>query len=83
MKRTVNFLGFYAFGWEFPKEWSKNVSSEGPSKFVSLVQDANPSMTEFSEVKNTNETNGMEHGIVYRRKISSKLTSNSQISTKS
>lgn len=60
------------FGWEFPKEWSKNVSSEGPSKFVSLVQDANPSMTEFAEVKNTNETNGMEHGIVYRRKISSK-----------
>lgn len=68
----ITFWVSMPFGWEFPKEWSKNVSSEGPSKFVSLVQDANPSMTEFSEVKNTNETNGMEHGIVYRRKISSK-----------
>lgn len=68
----ITFWVSMPFGWEFPKEWSKNVSSEGPSKFVSLVQDANPSMTEFAEVKNTNETNGMEHGIVYRRKISSK-----------
>lgn len=71
-KEQLTFWVSMPFGWEFPKEWSKNVSSEGPSKFVSLVQDANPSMTEFSEVKNTNETNGMEHGIVYRRKISSK-----------
>lgn len=68
----ITFWVSMPFGWEFPKEWSKNVSSEGPSKLVSLVQDANPSMTEFAEVKNTNETNGMEHGIVYRRKISSK-----------
>lgn len=71
-KEQLTFWVSMPFSWEFPKEWSKNVSSEGPSKFVSLVQDANPSMTEFSEVKNTNETNGMEHGIVYRRKISSK-----------
>lgn len=71
-KEQLTFWVSMPFNWEFPKEWSKNVSSEGPSKFVSLVQDANPSMTEFSEVKNTNETNGMEHGIVYRRKISSK-----------
>lgn len=71
-KEQLTFWVSMPFGWEFPKEWSKNVSSEGPSKFVSLVQDANPSMTEFAEVKNTNETNGMEHGIVYRRKISSK-----------
>lgn len=71
-KEQLTFWVSMPFGWEFPKEWSKNVSTEGPSKFVSLVQDANPSMTEFSEVKNTNETNGMEHGIVYRRKISSK-----------
>lgn len=71
-KEQLTFWVSMPFGWEFPKEWPKNVSSEGPSKFVSLVQDANPSMTEFSEVKNTNETNGMEHGIVYRRKISSK-----------
>jgi len=71
-KEQLTFWVSMPFGWEFPKEWSKNVSTEGPSKFVSLVQDANPSMTEFTEVKNTNETNGMEHGIVYRRKISSK-----------
>lgn len=71
-KEQLTFWVSMPFGWEFPKEWSKNVSTEGPSKFVSLVQDANPSMTEFAEVKNTNETNGMEHGIVYRRKISSK-----------
>lgn len=71
-KEQLTFWVSMPFSWEFPKEWSKNVSTEGPSKFVSLVQDANPSMTEFSEVKNTNETNGMEHGIVYRRKISSK-----------
>ena len=70
-KEQLTFWVSMPFGWEFPKEWSKNVSTEGPSKFVSLVQDANPSMTEFTEVKNTNETNGMEHGIVYRRKISS------------
>ena len=69
-KEQLTFWVSMPFGWEFPKEWSKNVSTEGPSKFVSLVQDANPSMTEFTEVKNTNETNGMEH--VYRRKISSK-----------
>ena len=71
-KEQLTFWVSMPFSWEFPKEWSKNVSTEGPSKFVSLVQDANPSMTEFSEVKNTNEANGMEHGIVYRRKISSK-----------
>lgn len=71
-KEQLTFWVSMPFGWEFPKEWSKNVSTEGPSKFVSLVQDANPNMTEFTEVKNTNETNGMEHGIVYRRKISSK-----------
>lgn len=71
-KEQLTFWVSMPFGWEFPKEWSKNVSTKGPSKFVSLVQDANPSMTEFAEVKNTNETNGMEHGIVYRRKISSK-----------
>ena len=71
-KEQLTFWVSMPFGWEFPKEWSKNVSSEGPSKFVSLGQDANPNMTDFTEVKNTNETNGMEHGIVYRRKISSK-----------
>ena len=49
-KEQLTFWVSMPFGWEFPKEWSKNVSSEGPSKFVSLVQDANPSMTEFSEV---------------------------------
>ena len=73
-KEQLTFWVSMPFGWEFPKEWSKNVSTEGPSKFVSLVQDANPNMTEFTEVKNTNETNGMEHGIVYRRKTNFKFT---------
>ena len=48
-KEQLTFWVSMPFGWEFPKEWSKNVSTEGPSKFVSLVQDANPSMTEFTE----------------------------------
>lgn len=59
------------FGWEFPVEWGKVSSTEGPSKFVKLSPDANPSATEF---KATSETNAAAYGNVMRRKISSKTT---------
>lgn len=55
------------FGWEFPAEWTKKVDSEGPSKFVKLIPDANPEQTEFKLVSNE-ECNGK----IYRRKVSSK-----------
>lgn len=57
------------YAWSFPAEWSKHVSSEGPSKFVKLSPDANPSATEFKLVSK-DECNGEIH----RRKVSSETT---------
>lgn len=57
------------FGQSFPAEWSKPVSTEGPSKFVKLIPDANPEPSEF---KPTEETNATAYGKVMRRKVPSK-----------
>lgn len=57
------------YAWSFPAEWSKNVTSKGPSKFVKLIPDANPESTEFKPVSKE-ECNGEVH----RRKVSSKTT---------